>query len=437
MKKICFVLSVLILILYLPGKFDIKTQTNPIKDRFSVAIYNWLQWPGFRNGNHPGWYDYLKIDLQHSYTDRSDYGGIMGGFYDELNIYKDNITNAIKYDHPSESKKLFERAKIIRGAYGQRSTYNAEHPPGWENSFPKYYYSNGDEATGEEYTENWMNETVSGRRCSVGIHTPGKYIVYKLYENCEQINFLTDSLNPDKHDVKYFASDNKERRWKWYIKPRMRIPLSVANDPQRQNDEVVSLEIYNFSDDEPSLVIPIYVKNFKKTTQNYDGRYIELYYEDNDYLNISVHGSHLRKGFEDSFDINSSKVDYRVKWSGNVDVWLDYVRVDDEWAHYLFEPDYPGYLNYRFTEKIQEEVNAFGTEELFGYFHMDECQFNCIPCIAEVNRILRDSLHSNSLILMSAQWEVIGSAGLRNPPERYNYFCLNLFRYYTLLRKII
>jgi hypothetical protein len=70
------------------------------------------------------------------------------------------------------------------------------------------------------------------------------------------------------------------------------------------------------------------------------------------------------------------------------------VRVDDEWAHFLFEPNYPG-NPYNFQSKIQEEDSNFSGQTGngqpgLGYFYMDECQFNSFPCVAYVNRLIKN-----------------------------------------------
>jgi hypothetical protein len=404
MKKVKFFSVVSLFIAFIVFISEISfTQNNDIKDRFTIGAYGWLYRPFFRNTTNAGWYLDLNFNAHQCYTDRSDHDAtnIFGGFLDILNNYKGNVNATI--DFQNGAFKLLERAKIIRGAYGQRSTYNAEQPSDWNTKFPCYYYelTPVNLITGENFfNEEWQGEIVSGRKCIVGVHDGDKYIVRKLYENCEQVNYLTDSLNPDRYSVSYFVSDNKEVGWKWYIKPRMRIPVSIANDPNRQNDEVVRLEILNYENNEASIVYSIKVKNFKKPDGLYNGEYLEIYYDPEilpfHKYDISVYGSHLRKGYNGSPNTpEPSKVDYRIKWRGLVDVWLDYVRLDDKWAHFLFEPNYP-YNQYLFKDKIEEEVGEFARSDGSVYFHMDECAFNNLPCISKVNEIINDYSFTNN-----------------------------------------
>ncbi|MCX7833751.1 MAG: hypothetical protein N2490_06035, partial [Ignavibacteria bacterium] len=118
--------------------------------------------------------------------------------------------------------------------------------------------------------------------------------------------------------------------------------------------------------------------------------------------------------------VENCAVDYIVKWPGKVDVWLDYVRVDDSWAHFLFtdnlenegNPDNPN--PWKFHRKIKEEVDAFKDIEGLAYFWVDEVQFANLECIAEVNRLLK--LYSNnkfSLLFITDPRAFIGWTGLK------------------------
>ncbi len=364
-------------------------QNNPLKDRFSVGVYNWLLRPVCQNPEHTSWYSDLNLNINHSYTNRADHDlggdiGVFGGFYDSLNDYRANVLNTISNNSQTGNKKYLERAKIIRPAFGQRSTYQAELPPNGENTFPVYYYEHHN--VGSPFNER--GGTVYGWKCESG--NPG-YMVKTLRENCEQVDYII--TDPNKTGTDYFASDVKEAGWKWYIKPRMRIPVSVTNDPNRQNEIVVTLEICNFWGEDSLIskyIIPITVSNFSNYPGGYNGDYIEIYYDRySNPIDIIAPASYLTSGIIPPYDVETSQVDYRVWWNGTVPVYLDYVRVDDEWAHFLFEPNYPG-NPYDFHTKIQEEVFYFSGQTGFGYFYKDEGQFNSFPCMAYVNRLIKD-----------------------------------------------
>jgi hypothetical protein len=284
-------------------------QNNPLKEKFSVGVFNWLFRPALRNGNHQLWYSDLNININHSYSNSADHDlgaevGIFGGFYDNLNIYRDNVLNTVNYNSTTGNKKYLQRAKIMRPAFGQRSTYQAERPPDGESTFPMYYYEHHE--VGNQYSEKSNNESVSGWKCESG--NPG-YMVKTLRENCEQVDYIV--TDPTKSSLDYFASDVKEAGWKWYVKPRMKIPVSVANDPNRQNEIVVNIEICNFWGEYSNYIIPIRVSNFSNYPGGYNGDYIEIYYDRySNPIDIIAPASFLTSGINPPYDVETSQVDY-------------------------------------------------------------------------------------------------------------------------------
>jgi hypothetical protein len=152
----------------------------------------------------------------------------------------------------------------------------------------------------------------------------------------------------------------------------------------------------------------------------YDGRYLERYYNfsDSNYLSVRADSLAYDKGTKPD---TLSQVDYQIKWLGKVDVWLDYVRVDDSWAHYLFTDTYEHELDpnnpnpWLFHKKIKEEVDAFKNMPGLAYFWVDECWYNNIPCITEVNRLVKEySGGSTSITFIADPNAFVGGGGLRN-----------------------
>ncbi|MCI0472717.1 MAG: hypothetical protein L0Y76_03950 [Ignavibacteria bacterium] len=128
--------------------------------------------------------------------------------------------------------------------------------------------------------------------------------------------------------------------------------------------------------------------------------------------------------------LENSQVDYAIYWPGNVDVWLDYVRLDDVWAHFLFT-DPTGTANgniWNFHDKIHQEVVAISALPGFGYFYLDEYAYNNYPCIAEVNKIIKSYNLNTGLVAMDneipAFWKG-GSDELKNKP--FNIFFDTLY----------
>ena len=75
-----------------------------------------------------------------------------------------------------------------------------------------------------------------------------------------------------------------------------------------------------------------------------------------------------------------------------------------------------------FNYKINEEVNAFSISDTgLAYFYIDEYAYNNMPCIAEVNRIIKQTNANTGLV--SVTCEECTKRGLRNQPsddELYN-----------------
>jgi hypothetical protein len=231
--KIFFPIIIALLLFSILDFDNIYSQSNPLLNKFSVGFVNWLLNPKYHTTNHGTWYSQLNIDIQQSYSFRGDIDEIQpngkkyyGGFKDNINNYKDNVNESIVFQN---TPKLFERAKIVRGAYGQRSTYQAE--PIASEVFPQYGYSV--HGLYVIYSESLPSgENISGVVCTTG-NAPG-YIVSGLIENCEQTNRPT-VCDDRTGDIEYMISDNKSATWNWYIKPRMRIPMSVVNDVSFQS----------------------------------------------------------------------------------------------------------------------------------------------------------------------------------------------------------
>jgi hypothetical protein len=91
--------------------------------------------------------------------------------------------------------------------------------------------------------------------------------------------------------------------------------------------------------------------------------------------------------------------------------------VDDEWAHVLFNPDLDlTGRDYRFYDKLTEEVNAFSGSGGVAYFYMDEYIYNSIPCIAEVNRLIRSVNPNTSLVSVTCEACTVSWSHFKNPP---------------------
>ena len=310
----------------------------------------------------------------------------------------------------------FRSAKIDRPAYGQRSDYQTEHNPiqlANGSIKPGYGYLHG---ISSYYGETWQGVHVQGRNAVVGQHQP-QYIVDSLFENGEQTNVISELAG--------IYSDRKKigSKYLWYVKPRMRIPVGIANNPAWADSLVARIEVYNYMGRKIDTML-IRVRNFFNTENGteYNGAYLENYFNINQSYPLSFLADSLCNGIDTNnvyyIDPDSSKVDYRVYWYGKVDVWLDYVRLDDEWAHFLFtDPNdsLPIRINrWQFGWKIRDEVTQFANEGAFGVFYIDETYYNHIPCLVEVLRMIK---HYNPDCGISIMNIPSGETGLKNIPS--------------------
>ncbi len=372
-------------------------------------------WMGQNNRIYGGFYDTLFGSVP-PYPDPPDPpqdatwlpNGYLQGVTHFLNSWQDSVNTS----HTA----FYRSSKIDRPCFGQRSTYQVEDNALMITQRPGYGYV---------ITETGQNENDSNGRvkcCLVGRDDPNKYIAKQLYENNEQTNVITRQDG----GIMYY-SDRKRvgDNFRWFVKPRMRIDSALANNSNNENMKVVRVEVYNYD----SVLIKsqdIIVRDFLKNGI-YNGNYIEMYNFEGASQNyqLSVLGEDIATDKIDTSAYytprDSSGVDYRVYWYGEVNVWLDYVRLDDEWAHFLFtDPDgtLPITVNkYKFGEKIRSEVLALSNQEGFGYFYFDEFYYNSIPCIKEVLRLIKQYNPNTGITVLSPPAGYSGTgqgAGIKN-----------------------
>jgi len=415
----------------------VVSQENYIKDRLTVGVYNWLLKPSNRGAQLKNYID-LNINYNLSYTYRGDEAqseSYLDGYSvkSDRSNYAENIKNALYdiYGNPkirnyNKQQVLLERAKIIRGASGQRSTYQAEYNAEDLKSgkiTPGYGYLYSETGIVSEDIESGVR--IGVRRCLAGSNQRG-FIVKDLYENIEQINKLETERS--KVDMKYFWSDRKEPGYFWVVKPKIKIRAEDFNNPAKQSDTIIRVDIHGF-DGKKISSIGLLISDIKITKPDYSGEYIETFYELKSgeiVPKFKIDAYALTEGVPDNLELlKNSRVDYSVYWPGYVDVWLDYVRLDDKWAHFLFtDPEGTAYGNdLKFHQKIEEEVRELSIIPGFGYFYFDEYAYNNYPCISEVNRLIRSQNPNTGLISLNAEAPSYYHGGgdeLRNKPNISN-----------------
>ena len=405
----------------------IFSQTMPMKDKFYIGYQgSFYYYPYWQDYYFPGLHS-LNINFIQNYGNHSESGDTNdGGFYDEMSVYQTNVNNFMNsWGNIFQNNALImEREKILRGAYGQLSDYQAEFVP--STTYPRYGYAN---RNGTEYTEITSDgDTVTGL-CTGLPDNQGNMLVSGLYENEEQINFPESFNIPENnHKISYYYSDNKTDYYKWFILPRMRISVDDATGPDKK---VCRIDIIPF-DGANTISFDLWNYDFRYFGGGYNGDYIDLFYRRGQELqNINILATNLNNGNTACTDGKSSHpenslVDYRIYWYGQVKLWLDRVRVMDEWAFYLFHPDLDIQLPnpYNFQGKIQQECqnNLIGGNSNFGYFYIDEYMYNNIPCIAKVNSIIKDFKSNSGLIAETNSSLIINYSGLVNKPSPDDIF---------------
>jgi hypothetical protein len=343
----------------------------------------------------------LNMNAWHKYTAAvpRDYQWVEGwpdisnDRYDEpTENYAAAVTNRIANNRTRGMRSIMDRPKTGYLASGQRSIYQCE-PESFlaveHQDYSFYTYSEHPTGNPEEDITTFGNGAIV-MRCRYNIDQPG-YVVKDLKANHEQAN-----------DGYGFMKGDKE--CKWYVMPRIRIPQGTPD-----NTPVCSLEVRNWHDSVIKQQV-IYAINFKDENYYYDGKYlVEFYWEHPS--SDPPSGIEIRVGqlcpppSKDFTNWNTSNIqtDFRVHWYGFCDMWIDYVLVENEPAHKLF-----------FTEKqywenqIRAEVAlALHGSTNAGYvpnvFYLEEMEFNCIPCIGYVNRIIQDEAlqHGVEMSLMT------------------------------------
>ncbi len=433
MKKVFYVLVLTII----GFNVNLYSQNDYMKNRFTIGIYNWVMNDFYRSTQHLQNYNNLHLNVNFSFTYRGDndpsasmYDGFLIPSSNYIGTFSSTINNLFNSQTLDNKQKVyFERAKVLRPASGQRSTYEVEEHGSYNNKYPGYGYQSSE--TGTDYN-NDLNLGINGRKCAVGENSAG-FIVKDLYENMEQINKLETNIS--KTDMKYFWSDNKEPGYFWVVKPRMRIRVEDFDDQSKKELTVVRVDVKGFNG-QPIASYDIKVKDFAGRIGNYYGDYIENYYNINPitqeyFPKLRIFATDLIAEIPPNPVLTNSQVDYAIYWSGIVDVWLDYVRLDDEWAHFLFtDPSgtAPGDELLKFHQKIAEEVSALSNTDGFGYFYLDEYAYNNYPCIAEVNRIIKSINPNTGLVAMDNEVPAFWSGGsdeLKNKP--FNVFFDTLY----------
>ncbi len=258
------------------------------------------------------------------------------------------------------------RPKIEMLTFAQRSDYHpfdiGYHVP---SDLGNWWYGYNNVERGEPFNDNSIGKYV--RKCTQGQQDSG-YVLKGLRPNREQVwrdipnNFFNDS------------------NYSWYVRPSVKIPTTTP-----PGTKIFRVEIYR-KDDSLLKKVDIIRNNFNVGGNEYDGNYIDDYNFTGTSPLVITNGGDL---YGSPAVKDTSYLDYRIFWYGNCDMWIQHVRVENDWAADLFKGEYekPG------KEWIQWEVQNIAAQignKAYKYL-IDESEYNMYPAIGYLNHKI-DSL---------------------------------------------
>lgn len=348
---------------------------NPEKQFLKVAMHSGID---TNSSNYMRIKDSLKLNSWHRYNQ-----WFTGDEIDaDISFLSPRVQYRVDQNNQRDLSTVFGRRITDYCAWGQRSDYQCEVIP--DGNYYWFYsynislnYPNGNIFDTIDNSQFGSMQKV--KFCRANPSSPGSnagYIVQGLKANREQSN-------------RYWSPWQSDSLSDWYVKPRIRIPTGLAPTTQ-----VCKIEILNW-DSNIVKSVDISAVNFQTQTISYDGNYMdEFYFQSNpniltpikiDSFKLCPGPYSQRKEFW-NWESVSIKTDFRVYWYGQCDMWIDYIRVENEQARKLYE-------DVQTETKIRSEVNS----ALIGYdasrpnnFYLEEFEFNTTPCIKRVREIIED-----------------------------------------------
>lgn len=340
----------------------------------------------------------MKANAWHKYT--GPYYGWLnivnssGQYVDNINNdpedYKPFVKNKINRNFDDGLRSIMDRPWIQYLALSQRSDYQVESVH--EDS--DYWFYTYDESINNspginDIIDNSQHGNGAKVKHCVPIPTESQegYIVSGLKSNREQAN-------------RFWNVWQSDSLYSWYVKPKIRIPLNTPDITPVCRIDILDWDGNIIKSD------TILARYFYKDQQTpYLGQYLEEFYWDP--LNpddvsapITIPPGSInpgnRKHFWDWWS-TEIKTDFRIYWYGLSEMWVDYVRVENEPSHLMHKG--------LFDPIIQAEVdialqNYNANNPIPNNFYIEEFEFNCTPAIAYLNELIH-SYSDNKLSLMT------------------------------------
>jgi hypothetical protein len=351
------------------------------------------------NGSYKDYAGYKKanMNLWHVYEGGSD---VIGGkwypagwvnigapndrLFSDSSQYIGDVKNILLTNAENGLTSNMMRPKIEYLSYGQHSDYQCEVlPEDPVNNATDWFYSYRFHETGRDSVDN---QPTNVRICEVNNpnHQAG-YVVRGLKANRELCN---------EDDLRI----NTDHIYDWYFMPKIKIPQGLSNNTPVCRIDVVSWD---------SVVLKSWdltAGSFKDGYGNYSGDYIKefnLLNQGYEPMTIKVSENLLFNPNKHGWtDVNANcKFDIRVYWYKQCDMWIDYVRVENEVA-YILLTDSLSNLHNTYLHWIQQEAQQIG-----GYsagaphvFYIEEVEYNNFPCIKYVDSVIKSYNSNMSLV---------------------------------------
>lgn len=349
---------------YYIGCMNLGNVTEAYSNQYEDLGFNlWHAYPRWCGSNFDnGWINWVPADVLNT-PDNSYTAEILNG--------------PVDFAHQQNMRILMDRIKINYMAYGQRSDYQCEASNTdedlWFYTYKNHYSGIDDYDDDPNYGSNsWV------RYCSYastnGGQGSGSWVVTGLNANREQIN-------PVGFSHKYMQ-DNVH---KWYVKPRIRADKNYVEN--HYDEALCRVDVLNFNGDLIKSVV-VRARNFQDTSGAYNGKYKDEFrfigndsdftFEENEAVNFNPDG-------KEAFD-TQCQVDFKVYWYGNCDMWIDYVRVENEPARRLFSGEFENtWLAWEVNDIAMADPN-----NTILKFYIEEFEFNMLPSMAYVARKIRE-----------------------------------------------
>ncbi len=389
---VLFILSMFILSFRMLKENNMQTTASQLSHPDSLFIIGALE--SGADWSFTRLTDSLGTNLWHRYPD--GYAGWITSHhnwvrYDSLNadysIYGQRVKQVIEGNRDSGMYTLMNRGKIQHLCFGQRSDYQCEKQSMADPDYWFYTYANRDSQTQD--SNKTGRDTVDGSQfgndvkvvqCISGTDQPG-YVVKGLKANREQINCIES-----------WGAKANDEGYKWFIKPRIRIDSAFANTQSNLQKTICQIRILDF---DANTVKTVYLRarHFLNLQNHYAGQYIEEFnYNSGDtQLVVDPENDELFNPNCEYLWNEDCRVDFRVYWYGLCDMWIDYVRVDNDVANDLFRNVFIDTTQNRPWLIWESKDIASQYPNAVFRFYIEEFEFNQIPCMTYVSRRI-DSL---------------------------------------------